>query len=72
MSVTVGHTTFDRVRYDAEAVVLYLHAGDPSQPSISTSRPKATRFAMTLTDQSLAAALTSATHCGHHACRGLR
>ena len=31
MSITVGHTTFDRVRYDAEADVLYLHVGDPSQ-----------------------------------------
>jgi uncharacterized protein YuzE len=31
MSITVGHTTFDRVHYDAEADVLYLHAGDPSQ-----------------------------------------
>ena len=29
MSITVGHTTFDRVRYDAEADVLYLHVGDP-------------------------------------------
>ena len=31
MSITVGHTTFDRVRYDADADVLYLHVGDPSQ-----------------------------------------
>src|ERR1700674_2698679 len=30
MSITVGHTTFDRVRYDSEADVLYLHVGDPS------------------------------------------
>ena len=31
MSITVGHTTFDRVHYDAEADVLYLHVGDPGQ-----------------------------------------
>lgn len=31
MTITVGRTTFDRVRYDAEADVLYLHVGDPSQ-----------------------------------------
>lgn len=30
MSVTVGHTTFDRIRYDGTADVLYLHVGDPS------------------------------------------
>lgn len=29
MSVTIGHTTFDRIRYDGEADVLYLHVGDP-------------------------------------------
>jgi len=29
MSVTVGNTEFDRVSYDADADVLYLHAGDP-------------------------------------------
>jgi uncharacterized protein YuzE len=31
MSITVGHTTFDRVRYDADADVLYLHVGEPTQ-----------------------------------------
>jgi uncharacterized protein YuzE len=31
MSVTVGHTTFDRVRYDAAADVLYLHVGEPGE-----------------------------------------
>jgi uncharacterized protein YuzE len=31
MSITVGHTTFDRVDYDAEADVLYLHVGSPDQ-----------------------------------------
>ncbi|MGH2355535.1 MAG: DUF2283 domain-containing protein [Chloroflexota bacterium] len=28
-SVTIGGTTFDRVSYDGEADVLYLHVGDP-------------------------------------------
>jgi uncharacterized protein YuzE len=31
MSITVGNTTFDRVQYDAEADVLYLHVGDPKR-----------------------------------------
>ncbi len=31
MSITIGHTTFDRVRYDADADVLYLHVGEPTQ-----------------------------------------
>lgn len=30
MSVTIAGVTFDRVRYDAEGDVLYLHVGDPS------------------------------------------
>lgn len=29
MTITIGHITFDRVRYDADADVLYLHIGDP-------------------------------------------
>ncbi len=29
MSVTIGPITFDRVQYDADADVLYLHVGDP-------------------------------------------
>jgi uncharacterized protein YuzE len=29
MSITIGGVTFDRVSYDREADVLYLHAGDP-------------------------------------------
>ena len=29
MSVTIGGIEFDRVAYDREADVLYLHAGDP-------------------------------------------
>lgn len=30
MSVTIADIEFDRVRYDADADVLYLHVGDPS------------------------------------------
>lgn len=30
MTLAMGGTTFDRVDYDAEADVLYLHVGDPS------------------------------------------
>ena len=30
MNVTIGHTTFDRVSYDREGDVLYLHVGDPA------------------------------------------
>ena len=29
MNITVGHTTFDRVRDDSDANTLYLHAGEP-------------------------------------------
>jgi uncharacterized protein YuzE len=31
MSITVGHTTFDRVDYDTDADVLYLHVGSPDR-----------------------------------------
>jgi uncharacterized protein YuzE len=31
MSVQIGPYTFDRVRYDADADVLYLAAGDPGR-----------------------------------------
>jgi len=31
MTVTIGDITFDRVEYDAEGDVLYLHVGDPSR-----------------------------------------
>jgi uncharacterized protein YuzE len=31
MSVTIGDITFDRVEYDAEGDVLYLHVDDPSE-----------------------------------------
>ena len=30
MTITIGHTTFDRVDYDEDADVLYLHVGDPA------------------------------------------
>jgi len=29
--VTIGEISFDRVEYDAEADVLYLHVGEPSR-----------------------------------------
>lgn len=28
--ITIAGTTFDRIRYDPDADVLYLHVGDPS------------------------------------------
>ena len=31
MNITVGHTTFDQVRYDSDADTLYLHVGEPGQ-----------------------------------------
>ncbi len=31
MTVTIADITFDHVKYDAEADVLYLHVGDPSR-----------------------------------------
>jgi uncharacterized protein YuzE len=31
MSVTIGNLTFDRVDYDKDADVLYLHQGDPHE-----------------------------------------
>ena len=31
MNITVGHTTFDRVRCDADVDVLYLHVGEPNR-----------------------------------------
>ena len=30
MTITIGGTTFNRVRYDHVADVLYLHVGDPA------------------------------------------
>jgi uncharacterized protein YuzE len=40
MSITIGHTTFDRVRYDADADVLYLHVGDPSRATDFDESPE--------------------------------
>jgi hypothetical protein len=34
MSVTIADITFDRVAYDADADVLYLHVGDPSRAAL--------------------------------------
>ena len=31
MTVTIADIEFDRVEYDADADVLYLHVGDPSR-----------------------------------------
>ena len=31
MTVTIGNLDFDRVRYDAEGDVLYLHRADPKE-----------------------------------------
>lgn len=40
MSVTVGETTFDRVDYDADADVLYLHVGDPTDAETFEESPE--------------------------------
>jgi YD repeat-containing protein len=40
MSITVGHTTFERVRYDAEADILYLHLGDPGDAADFDESPE--------------------------------
>lgn len=46
MSITVGGITFDHVRYDAEADVLYLHVGDPARATEfdETAEGHAVRF----------------------------
>lgn len=31
MSITIAGTAFDRIRYDRDADVLYLHDGDPAR-----------------------------------------
>jgi len=49
MSVTIADIEFDRVEYDADADVLYLHVGDPPVPSITTRRRRDTRSASTAT-----------------------
>jgi len=40
MSVTIGDITFDRVEYDADADVLYLHIGDPSRAANFDETPE--------------------------------
>ncbi len=40
MSVTIADITFDRVEYDAEADVLYLHVGDPSRAVVFDETPE--------------------------------
>jgi uncharacterized protein YuzE len=40
MKITVGHTTFDRVDYDAAADVLYLHVGDPGRAADFDESPE--------------------------------
>ena len=40
MSITVGHRTFDRVRYDATADTLYLHVGEPGNEADFDESPE--------------------------------
>jgi uncharacterized protein YuzE len=40
MSITIGQTTFDRVSYDADADVLYLHVGDPTEAADFDESPE--------------------------------
>lgn len=40
MSITVGGITFDHVRYDPEADVLYLHVGDPARATTFDESPE--------------------------------
>lgn len=46
MSFTVGGITFDHVRYDSEADVLYLHVGEPAHATEFDESPEghAVRF----------------------------
>ena len=47
MTVTIADIEFDRVEYDADADVLYLHVGDPSRAVNYDETPEghAARFA---------------------------
>ena len=49
MTVHIGPYTFDRVRYDHDADVLYLAQGDPSVRSTSMRHRKGTLSASTRT-----------------------
>lgn len=40
MSITVGGITFDHVRYDSEADVLYLHVGEPARATEFDESPE--------------------------------
>ena len=48
MTVTIADIEFDRVEYDADADVLYLHVGDPSRAVDYDETPEGTRFASTV------------------------
>jgi hypothetical protein len=45
MSVTIDGIEFDRVSYDAEADVLYLHIGEPEDAVDFDETPEVTRCA---------------------------
>jgi len=45
VTVTIGNIVFDRVRYDAEGDVLYLHRANPATPRPSTPAQRAITFA---------------------------
>jgi uncharacterized protein YuzE len=40
VSITIAGTVFDQIRYDADADVLYLHAGDPATASVFDESPE--------------------------------
>lgn len=40
MRITIGQTTFDHVRYDPDADVLYLHVGDPADATDFDESPE--------------------------------
>lgn len=40
MTITIGDTEFDRVSYDREADVLYLHVGEPSSATTFDESPE--------------------------------
>ena len=47
MSLTIGTHTFDRVNYDADGDVLYLHKGDALTDADWDETPEATASAST-------------------------
>lgn len=52
MSVTIGDITFDRVEYDADADVLYLHVVEPSRVADFDETPEGTPSASIVTTTS--------------------